>query len=80
MQPNSQLDFTENSLEKENRVTQFGENAAFWGVERGTLPDAVFPYLELFNFRIQRRTRNSEFGSGSIWPSNLSIAFRKSPR
>jgi hypothetical protein len=39
-------------LETEIRVTQFGENAGFWGVERGTLPDAVFLYLELFDFHI----------------------------
>jgi hypothetical protein len=39
-------------LETENRGTQFGENAEFWGVERGTLPEAVFLYLESFDFHI----------------------------
>jgi hypothetical protein len=37
-------------LETRNRVTQFEENAELWGVERGALPDAVFLYLELFDF------------------------------
>jgi hypothetical protein len=37
----------------------------------------VFLYVELFDFRIQGRARNSEFGSRSIWPSN-SLTFRKS--
>jgi hypothetical protein len=37
-------------LETGNRVTQFEENAELWGVERGALPDAVFLYLELFDF------------------------------
>jgi len=39
-------------LETENRVTQFEENAEFRGVERATLPEAVFPYLESFGFHI----------------------------
>ena len=65
-------------LKTENRVTQFEDNAEFRGVERGTLPEAVFLYLESFDFHIQRRPRNSKFGSGTIWPSNFSIAFRKS--
>ena len=39
-------------LETENRVTQFEENAEFWGVERGTLRDPIFLDLELFDFHI----------------------------
>jgi hypothetical protein len=39
-------------LETENRVTQFEEDAEFRGVEKGTLPDAVFLYLEVFDFHI----------------------------
>ena len=42
------------------------------------LADGVFRYVELFDFQIQRRPWDSEFGSGSIWPSNFSVAFHKS--
>jgi hypothetical protein len=50
----------------------------FGELKEGTLPDAVFLYLELFDFHIKRRPRNSEFGSDAIWPSNFSIGFRES--
>ncbi len=42
------------------------------------LPDSVLLYVELFDFQIQGRPRNSEVGSRSIWPSNFSLTFRKS--
>ena len=42
------------------------------------LPDVAFRYVELFDFQIQRGPRNPEFGCGSIWSSNYSVAFRKS--
>ena len=42
------------------------------------LPNVVFLDVELLDFQIQRRPWNTEFGSGSIWPSNFSVAFRKS--
>ena len=45
---------------------------------RGPLPDGVFPDVELFDFQIERRPRNSEFGSRTIWSSNYSVAFCKS--
>src|SRR5258708_30387650 len=41
------------------------------------LPDGVFLYVELLDFEIQRRPRNPEFGSGSIWAGNFSVAFPK---
>jgi len=42
------------------------------------LPDGVLPDVELFDFQIQRRARNSEFDSRAIWSSNCSVAFRES--
>ena len=48
-----------------------------WDLKRD-LQDGVFLYVELFDFRIERRPRNSEFGSRAIQPSNFSVAFRKS--
>ncbi len=51
-------------------------SARILGVQRGNVADGVFLYFELFDFQIQRRPRNSEFGSGTIWSSNFSVAFR----
>ena len=48
------------------------------GSSTRALPDGVLPDVELFDFQIQRRPRNSEFGSRAIWSSNYSVAFRKS--
>ena len=53
-------------------------SARILGVRRWDLLDGVFLYFELLDFQIQRRPRNSEFGSGAIWPGNFSVAFRKS--
>src|SRR5258708_3460506 len=47
------------------------------GAFNNVLLDVVPPYVELFDFQIQRRPRNPEFGSGSIWPGNFSVAFHK---
>ncbi len=41
-------------------------SARILGVQRGNVADGVFLYFELFDFQIQRRPRNSEFGS-IIW-------------
>jgi len=38
----------------------------------------VFLDIELFDFQIQSRARNSEFGGSSIRPGNFSAAGRKS--
>ena len=54
------------------------ECARILGGQRGALPDGVLPDVELFDFKIQRRPRNSEFDSRAIWSSNYSVAFRKS--
>jgi hypothetical protein len=35
-----------------------------------TLPDAVFLYTELLDFKIKRRPWNSKLGSCTIWPGN----------
>src|ERR1700687_1560638 len=78
VQPSAQLDFIENTARKENWSDRILGSARFLGVERGGLADGVFLYVELFDFQIQRRPRNSEFGSRSIWPRNFSVAFRKS--
>ena len=45
--------------------------------KRGHLLGGGFLYLELFDFQIQRRSWNSEFGSRATWPSNFSVAFRE---
>ena len=42
------------------------------------LADGVLPDVELFDFQIQCRARNSEFDSRAIWSRNYSVAFRKS--
>ena len=47
------------------------------GSSTRSLPDGVLPDVELFDFQIQRRARNSEFDSRAIWSSNYSVAFRK---
>ena len=77
VQPGTQLHLTENRVEQEVGVTESQEGARILGVERG-LPKGVSFYVELFDFQIQRRPRNSEFGCGSIWSSNYSVAFGKS--
>ena len=48
------------------------------GSSTRSLPDGVLPDVELFDFQIQRRARNSEFDSRAIWSGNYSVAFRKS--
>ena len=78
VQPSARLDFTENKREKEIGVTECWECARILGGQRGALPDGVLPDVELFDFKIQRRPRNSEFDSRAIWSSNCSVAFRKS--
>ncbi len=78
VQPSTQLDFTENRSLKRNCSDRILGSARIPAVQRGDLPDGVFLYVELFDFRIQRRTRNSEFGSGPICPRNFSVAFRQS--
>jgi hypothetical protein len=70
MQPNAQLDSTENRARKRNWSDRILGSARIQGVQRGYLPD-VFLYVELFDFQIYRRTRNSEFGR------SFSTAFRK---
>jgi hypothetical protein len=52
MQPNSQLDLTENRARNGKSRDVIWGDAEFWGVERGALPDAVFLYLEMFDFHI----------------------------
>jgi hypothetical protein len=52
VQPSVQPDFTENRVEKEIRVTGCWECARILGVQRGALPDGVFPDVELFDFQI----------------------------
>src|SRR5216684_5003377 len=42
------------------------------------LPNAVFLYLELLDFQIQCRPRNSELGCRPARPRNFAFAFRKS--
>ena len=58
-------------------MTECWECARILGVRRGALPDGVLPDVELFDLKIQRRPRNSEFDSRAIWSSNYSVAFRK---
>ena len=53
-------------------------NARIPGVQRGDLREGTFVYVELFDFQIQGRPRNSEFSSRAMWPSNFSVTFRKS--
>jgi len=48
------------------------------GSSTRALPDGMLPDVELFDFQIQRRPWNSEFGSRATWSSNYSVAFRKS--
>ena len=48
------------------------------GSSTRALADGVLPDVELFDFQIERRPWNSEFGSRAIWSSNNSVAFRKS--
>ena len=77
-QAGAQLDLTENRDRKENwrdRILGWRQDS---GIERAGLPNGVPFYVELFDFQIQRRPRNSEFGGGSIWPSDNSVAFGKS--
>ena len=52
MQPNSQLDFTENRARKRNWSDRMLGSARILGVQRGDLPDGVFLYIELFDFQI----------------------------
>jgi hypothetical protein len=40
-------------------------------------PFWAFGYVELFDFQIQRRARNSEFGGGSAQTGNFSVTFRE---
>jgi hypothetical protein len=61
-------------LEEEIAVTESWEVPEFWQLNE-RLPDGGFLYVELFDFQIQRRPRDSEFGSRSTWPSNFSVAF-----
>jgi len=46
--------------------------------KRRTLLAAISLYLELFDLRIQRRTRDAELGGRPTWASNFSIARRQS--
>ena len=78
VQPSVQLDFSENRARKGNwsdRMLGVRQDA---GSSTRGLPDRVFSDVELFDFQIQRRARNSEFDSRAIWSSNYSVAFRKS--
>ena len=59
-------------------MTECWECARILGVQQGGLPDGVLPDVELFDLKIQRRPRNSEFDSRAIWSSNYSITFCKS--
>ena len=77
VQPSTQSDFIENKAQRGNWSDRILGSARILGVE-GELPDRVLLYVELLDFQIQRGPRNSEFGSGSIWPSNFSFAFCKS--
>src|ERR1700731_2814214 len=78
MQPSAQLDFTEKRAQKRNWSDRILGIARILEVERGYLPEGVFLYVELFDFQIQRRTRNSKFGSRSIWPGNFPLTLRES--
>ena len=60
----------------DRRTTAIKDNVR--GTTLADLSDGLFLYIELFDFQIQRRPRDSEFGSRTIWPSNFSVAFRKS--
>ena len=62
-------------MEREIGVTEFWEVPGFRESPRD-LPD-VFLDVELFDFQIQRRPRNSESDGGSIWSGNLSVALRQ---
>src|SRR5437899_25328 len=70
------LDFTENRDRERNWSDRILRNARILGV-RG-LPKVVFLYVELFNFQIQRRPRNSELDCRTAWPSDFSVAFSES--
>src|SRR5260370_36676455 len=78
VQPNAQLDLTENRARKRNWSDRILGNARILGVERRNLPDGLFLYVELFDLQIQRRPRNSEFGSRPVEPGNFSVAHCKS--
>src|SRR5260370_7725284 len=78
VQPNSQLDFADNRARTRNWSDRILGRARILGVQRGGLPEGVFLYVELFDFEIQRRPRNSELGGRTIWPSNFSLTFRTS--
>jgi hypothetical protein len=69
---------TRTFVSRESERANFCERSKAWKVRQGDLTDGLFPYVELFDLQIQRRPRNAEFGSRSIWPSDFSIAFRKS--
>jgi hypothetical protein len=76
--PSTQLDFTENRGLKRNWNDRILGTARILGAYRSDLPDAMLSYVQLFDFQIQRRPRNSEFGSRSVRSSNFSVAFRQS--
>ena len=41
-----------------------------------TLPNTVFLYAELLDFRIKRRPWNSKLDGCTIWPDNFPLTFR----
>jgi hypothetical protein len=49
-------------LEAENRVMEFGENAGFWAVERGTLPAT--------GNRLDDLPHNGEYELSQPWNQN----------
>ena len=75
VQPGHQIDLIENRDGKRNRSDRILGSARIPGVAE-RLAD-VFLDVELFDFQIQRRARNSESDGGSIWSGNLSIALRQ---
>ena len=79
MQPYVQLDIAENRARKGNRGDRILGIAKILGVERANLPEGVSLYVEVFDFKIQRRPGNSVFRRRTSWPSNFSVAFGKSP-
>ena len=62
-------------------MTEFGEIPDFGESKGGVLSfrnEFVFLYLELLNFPVERRTRNSELDGRAIWPRHFSFALGQS--